>query len=67
MGKIVEHESNSYTNCRWCSWYNHQRFRKRTRGLGNKRSSGDHPNYCIVEVGHNTKKSPAYLLSFKLP
>ena len=27
-------------------------------GLGNKSTSGDHPNYSIVEIGQNTKKSP---------
>ena len=27
-------------------------------GYGNKRMSGDHSNYSIVEIGQNTKKSP---------
>ena len=31
---------------------------KRTGGLGNKRTSGDHPNYCIIEIAQNTEKSP---------
>ena len=50
----VEHESNSYTNCHWSSWYSHQRFGKRTTGLGNKRMSGDNPNHSIIEIGQNT-------------
>ena len=29
-----------------------------TGGTGNRRTSGDHPNYSIVEIGQNTKKSP---------
>ena len=29
-------------------------------GLGNKRTSGDHWNYNIVEIGQNTEKSPGY-------
>ena len=33
----------------------------RTRGLGNKRTSGDHPNYSIIERGQNTEKSPGDL------
>ena len=33
-----------------------------TGGLGNKRTSGDHPNYSIVEIGQNTKKSPGDLM-----
>ena len=32
-----------------------------TRELGNKRTSGDHPNYSIVEIGQNTKRIPADL------
>ena len=30
----------------------------RTGGLGNKRTSGDHPNYSNVEIGQNHDKSP---------
>ena len=37
------------------------RIGNRTRGLGNKRTSGDHPNYSIVEIGQNTKKNPVVL------
>ena len=49
--KKLEHESDVCTNCNWCSWYSHQRINKGTGGLGNKRTSGDHPNYCITEIG----------------
>ena len=31
------------------------------QGLGNKRTSGDHPNYIIIEIGLNTEKSPGEL------
>ena len=54
--KTVEHESKGYTNCRWCSSYNHQRFGKGTRRLGNKIE--DYPD---VEIGKNTEKSPGDL------
>ena len=30
-------------------------------GLGNKRTSGDHSNYSIVEIRQNTEKSPGDL------
>ena len=43
-----------------------KRLSKRTKGVGNRRMSGDHPNYSIVEVGQNTEKSPRDLLSLKL-
>ena len=59
--KIVEHESNGYTNSRWCSWYSWQRFVKKTRGLGSKRIIGDHPNYSITEMDQKAEKSPADL------
>ena len=32
-----------------------------TGGIRNNRTSGDHPNYSIVEIGQNTKKSPGDL------
>ena len=34
---------------------------KGTGGLGNRRTSGDHPNYYIIENGQNTEKSPGDL------
>ena len=57
----MEQESDVYTNFDWCSWYNHQRIIKETGGLGNKRTSGEHPNYCIIEIGQNTEKNPGNL------
>ena len=32
-----------------------------TRGLGNKRASGDHPNYSIADINQNTEKCPGDL------
>ena len=52
----MEHKSNGYTNCSWCSWYIQQRLIKRPGGLGNKRTSGDYPNYCMIKIGQNTEK-----------
>ena len=37
-----------------------QRIDTGTRGLGYK-TSGDHPNYSLVEIGQNTEKSPGDL------
>ena len=42
-------------------WYSHQRIIKGTGGFGGWRTSGDHPNYSIIENGHNTEKSPGDL------
>ena len=38
------HESDDNTNRNWCSWYSHQSINKGIGWLGNKRTSGDHPN-----------------------
>ena len=51
LKKIIEHESDSDTNCSWCGRYSHQRIDKGTVGIGNKRTSGDYPKYSIVEIG----------------
>ena len=34
---------------------------KGTRGLENKRKSGEHPNIFIIEIGQNTEDSPGDL------
>ena len=54
--KTVEHESDVYINCIWYSWYSNQRIIKWTGGHRNKTASGDHPNYCIIEITQNTEK-----------
>ena len=59
----MEHESDVYINCNWCSWYSHRRINKGTGGLGNNRTSGDHPNYSIIEIGQDFEKSPGDLRS----
>ena len=35
-----------------------KRIIKGTGGLGNKRTSGDYPNYSIIENGQNTENNP---------
>ena len=57
----MEHESVDYTNCNRCSWHSHQRIATGTGELWKNRTSGDHPNYCIIELGQNTEKSPGDL------
>ena len=57
LKKTIEDESNNYTNRDWCFWYRQQKIIKGT-GLGNKRTSRDHPNYNIIENSQNTEKSP---------
>ena len=57
----LEYKSDNYIDCNWCSWYSHQRINKGFGGLGNERTSGSHLNYCIIEIGQNTEKSPGHL------
>ena len=53
----MEHEGDGDTDCYWSAEYSHQIIDKGTGGVGNKRTSGDHPNYSMVKIGQNTKKS----------
>ena len=57
----MEHEIDGDTDCNFCARYSHQRFSVGSGGLGNKRTSGDHPKYSIVEFDQNTEKSPGNL------
>ena len=61
---LIIMESDGDTNCNWCTWYNHQNIGTGTGGLGNKKTFRDHPNYSIIEIGQNTKKSPGDLIWF---
>ncbi len=47
----MEQESDGDSNCDWCAKYSHQNTGTETGGLENKRTSGDHPNYSIAEIG----------------
>ena len=55
----MEHKGDGGTNCSLTCC--HEIFGTGTEGLGNKRTSVDHPNYSMVEIGQNTKKSPREL------
>ena len=56
-----EFERDSDTNRNWYTWNNTQRIDEETRKLGNKRTSGDYPNYNIIMIGQNIKKCPGIL------
>ena len=60
----MEHKGVNYINRVWCFWYSYQRIIKWTAELGGWRTSGDHPNYCIIENSQNTEKSPGDLRRF---
>ena len=50
----MEHEGDGETNCYWCTRNDYQWLDKGTGRVGNKRMSGDYPNYSIIEIGQNT-------------
>ena len=54
----MEHESDTDTKYNRCSWYSHQMISIRTGEIGNKKTSGYHPNNIINNIGQNTGKSP---------
>ena len=49
----MEQESDGDTKCNRHARYSHQRIATETGELGNKRTSGDHPNNRIVEISQN--------------
>ena len=54
-----EGDSDIYYN--WFTCNDPQRLGKRTGGLENRRMSRGYPNYSIVKISLNTKKSPGDL------
>ena len=52
----MEHEDVGETNCNLSTWHSQQSIGVGTGGLGNQRTSGDHPIYGVGEIGQNTKK-----------
>ena len=59
----MEHESDGDANSNWHAQYSPQRIGTGSGGPGNKKTGGNHPNYCIVEIGQNTGKRPGGLKS----
>ena len=59
--KSMEHEGDGDISCNWCTWNDPQRLCKKTREVGNQRTSGNHPNYSIVKISHNTETIPGNL------
>ena len=57
----MEHEVDGVANCNWCDRNDLQRLVTGAERVGNRRTSGDHPNYSIVEICLNTEKSPGDL------
>ena len=57
----MERENDCDTNCNRYARKNPQRLGKRTGRLGNKRTSGDHPDISIIKIGLNTEKSQTVL------
>ena len=48
--KVVEHEGNDDNNCKWRTWNGPD---KEAGRVGNRKTSRDHPNCSIVDIGQN--------------
>ena len=57
----MEYEGDGDINCNWNTRNGHQSIGSRTGRFGNKKTSGDHPDYIFLEIGQNAKKSPVDL------
>ena len=53
----MEHEEDGDPSYNSFVRNNPKRLTKGTGRLRNQRIRGDHPNYCVVEIGQNTEKS----------
>ena len=51
--KIVEHEGDGNTNCKWNTWNGPQRLGKGTGRVNNWRKNQDHSIYSIVKISSN--------------
>ena len=52
--KVVEHKSDSDTNCSWCTWNGLQRLGKETGTNENQWMNSDHLDYSIIDISQNT-------------
>ena len=54
----MEDESDDYINCNRCTRNDSHRLVQGRRKDENRTTSRDYPKYSIVEVSHNSEKSP---------
>ena len=59
--KSMEHKGDNYTNWYWCFWYSNKTIIKITGRLESFRTSEDHANDIIIDIGQNSEKSPGDL------
>ena len=59
--KNMEYAGDNYNTCNWYVWNSNKRITKETGEPGIWATSGDHPNYNIVENSQNIEKSPGDL------
>ena len=50
-------DGNGDTNFNWLFWGSSQKFGKGAGRVGNQRKNHDYPDFSIVVIGQNTKKS----------
>ena len=58
----MEYEGDGDDSCYCFARYDTNRLGKGAERVGNRKTSREHPNYSIVEIGQNTEKSSAGLV-----
>ena len=59
--EAMKNEGDDNNYCNWCNWNDPQIIGKEAGRIRNQRTSEKYPNYSIIKIGQNTKKSPGNL------
>ena len=65
LKKVMDHQSDDDTNYNCCTWNSSQCI-KVTGRVENWRTSREHPNYSITNIGKNTEMGSGDMLSLGL-
>ena len=53
----MEYENDGDNDYNWCTWNSSWGINNEIGRHGNKKTSGDHPDYNIVKIGQNIEKN----------
>ena len=56
LKKTIGHEGDCDSSCDWFTWNDHYRISKGIERFATKRTSGDHLDYNILKISHNSLK-----------
>ena len=61
LKKVTEHEGDDDNSYNWRTRNSPKRLGKEAGRMGNRRTSKEHPDYSIAQIGENPEKSPRKL------